>query len=209
MTASRSSARRWTSAAHSCLVMVSAVAVTGAMSNYFLEAVGTSWSSVPWAGVVRTGFGLSGTNLVQPNMAVNGRDRVDTPKANGQVVADSDNSLAPGVPRDPEARDGPSAPLHAHEALAVVLQIRDGELCVLLWRRALPSREGLSLLPGGRLTRNESLGDSTRRRLAQQLDGRGASHLEQLKTRSDPDRDPQRRTLATAYPGLGPADCYP
>src|SRR5699024_6678195 len=132
-------------------------------STTLLGAGGASCGSVPWAGVVRTGFGLSGTNLVQPNMAVNGRDRVDTPKANGQVVADSDNSLAPGVPRAPEARDGPSAPLHAPAALAVVLQIRDGELCVLLWRRALPPCEGQWSLPGGRLTRNESVGDSMRR----------------------------------------------
>lgn len=189
--------------------MVSAVAVTGAMSNYFLEAVGTSWSFVPWAGIARTGFSLSGTNLMQPNMAVNGRDRVDTPKANGQVVADSDDPLAPGVPRNPEARDGPSAPLHAHEALSVVLQIRDGELCVLLWRRALPPCEGQWSLPGGRLTHNESLGDSIRRQLAQKVDVRDLSHLEQLETRSDPDRDPQRRTLATAYLGLVPADIDP
>ena len=99
--------------------------------------------------------------------------------------------------------------LAAHEVLAVVLQIRAGELCVLLWRRALPPCEGEWALPGGRLRADENLGSSIRRQLAQKVDVRDLSHLEQLETRSDPDRTPQRRTLATAYLGLVPADIDP
>nr|WP_143831826.1 NUDIX domain-containing protein [Nocardiopsis sp. CNR-923] len=100
-------------------------------------------------------------------------------------------------------------PLAAHEALAVVLQIRGGELCVLLWRRALPPCEGEWSLPGGRLGSGESLGASIRRQLAQKVDVRDLAHLEQLETRSDPERHPDRRTLATAYLGLVPAHIDP
>ncbi len=130
------------------------------------------------------------------NMTGNGRDRVDIPQENGQVAA----SVC-------SASD--HAELSVHEALAVVLQIRAGELCVLLWRRALPPCEGAWALPGGRLGRGENLGASIRRQLAQKVDVRDLSHLEQLETRSDPDRVPRRRTLATAYVGLVPADVDP
>ncbi|WP_116247765.1 NUDIX domain-containing protein [Nocardiopsis sp. FIRDI 009] len=104
---------------------------------------------------------------------------------------------------------GEGEPLAGHEALAVVLQIRAGELCVLLWRRALPPCEGEWSLPGGRLGPDESLGASIRRQLAQKVDVRDLAHLEQLETRSDPGRHPDRRTLATAYLGLVPAHIDP
>ncbi|WAE72484.1 NUDIX domain-containing protein [Streptomonospora nanhaiensis] len=129
-------------------------------------------------------------------MTRNGRDRVDNPEANGQVRASV-------------CGEADHAVLSAHEALAVVLQIRSGELCVLLWRRALPPCEGEWALPGGRLGAGESLGASIRRQLAQKVDVRDLSHLEQLETRSDPGRHPQRRTLATAYLGLVPANIDP
>ncbi|RKS10499.1 NUDIX domain-containing protein [Nocardiopsis sp. Huas11] len=131
------------------------------------------------------------------NMTGNGRDRVDIPEANGQAAGPVRTTA------------GDTAALSAHEALAVVLQIRGGELCVLLWRRALPPCEGEWALPGGRLGPDESLGASIRRQLAQKVDVRDLSHLEQLETRSDPDRHPLRRTLATAYLGLAPAHIDP
>nr|WP_233571245.1 NUDIX domain-containing protein [Nocardiopsis sp. Huas11] len=130
-------------------------------------------------------------------MTGNGRDRVDIPEANGQAAGPVRTTA------------GDTAALSAHEALAVVLQIRGGELCVLLWRRALPPCEGEWALPGGRLGPDESLGASIRRQLAQKVDVRDLSHLEQLETRSDPDRHPLRRTLATAYLGLAPAHIDP
>ncbi|MFV2197619.1 NUDIX hydrolase [Nocardiopsis sp. LOL_012] len=104
---------------------------------------------------------------------------------------------------------GHAEPLAAHEALAVVLQIRAGRLCVLLWRRALPPCEGAWALPGGRLRPDENLGASIARQLAQKVDVRDLSHLEQLETRSDPGRRPGHRTLATAYLGLVPAHIDP
>jgi ADP-ribose pyrophosphatase YjhB (NUDIX family) len=97
----------------------------------------------------------------------------------------------------------------AHLVLAVVLQVRDGRLQALLWQRALDPFAGAWSLPGGQLAPGETLEESIRRHLATKVDVRELSHLEQLETRSDPDRSPLRWELATAYLGLVPADQDP
>src|SRR5919108_2249270 len=97
----------------------------------------------------------------------------------------------------------------AHEALGVVLQVRDARLQVLLWRRAREPYLGAWALPGGRLAADEPLEDSIRRHLATKVDVRELSHLEQLETLSDPDRFPGERLVATAYLGLVPAGIDP
>ena len=96
-----------------------------------------------------------------------------------------------------------------HEVLAVVFQVRQGRLYVLLWRRGAPPFEGLWSLPGGPLGASERLGTSLGRHLAAKVDVTGIAHLEQLETRSDPERDPRERTLATAYLALVSADVEP
>jgi 8-oxo-dGTP diphosphatase len=96
-----------------------------------------------------------------------------------------------------------------HEALAVVLQIRDGDLHVLLWERGLAPEAGHWALPAGALLADERLGASLARHLADKVDVRSVAHLEQLETRSDPGRDPRGRVLATAYLGLVPSDAEP
>jgi len=90
-----------------------------------------------------------------------------------------------------------------HEALAVVLQVRDRELQVLLWQRAREPFNGAWALPGGALGASETLEASIRRHLAAKVDVRELAHLEQLETRSDPARHPHRM-IATAYLGLVP-----
>ena len=95
-----------------------------------------------------------------------------------------------------------SAPA-SHEALAVVLQVRDGRLQVLLWQRARKPFNGAWALPGGLLGPSETLEASIRRHLAAKVDVRELAHLEQLETRSDPARHPGRM-IATAYLGLVP-----
>ncbi|HEX2044088.1 MAG TPA: NUDIX domain-containing protein [Gaiellaceae bacterium] len=97
----------------------------------------------------------------------------------------------------------------AHEALAVVLQVRAGELQVLLWERGRDPFLGAWSLPGGRLGREETLEHSIRRHLATKVDVRELAHLEQLATLSEPDRHPEERLVATAYLGLVPADADP
>src|ERR671930_735348 len=96
-----------------------------------------------------------------------------------------------------------------HEALAVVFQVRDGSLQVLLWQRARAPFAGAWALPGGLLGAGETLEASIRRHLATKVDVRELAHLEQLETRSDPDRHPEEWQLATAYLGLVPTDADP
>ena len=91
-----------------------------------------------------------------------------------------------------------------HEVLAVVLQVREGELRALLWERARDPFSGSWALPGGSLGTDETLEQSIRRHLAAKVDVREVAHLEQLATLSDPTRHPSRRQLATAYLGLVP-----
>jgi ADP-ribose pyrophosphatase YjhB (NUDIX family) len=97
----------------------------------------------------------------------------------------------------------------AHEALGVVLQVREDSLQVLLWRRAREPFLGAWALPGGRLSASEPLEESIRRHLAAKVDVRELSHLEQLETLSDPGRFPGERLVGTAYLGLVPAGIDP
>ncbi|HEV8249233.1 MAG TPA: NUDIX domain-containing protein [Gaiellaceae bacterium] len=96
-----------------------------------------------------------------------------------------------------------------HAALAVVLQVRGARLQVLLWQRAREPFSGAWALPGGYLEGDETLEESIRRHLATKVDVRRLSHLEQLETRSEPERDPRERQLATAYLGLIPVGVDP
>src|SRR5262249_6721191 len=96
-----------------------------------------------------------------------------------------------------------------HTVLGVVLQVRAGRLRVLLWERALEPYAGFWSLPGGELSRDETLEGSIRRHLAEKVDVRELSHLEQLETLSEPERSPREWQLATAYLGLVPSDLDP
>jgi ADP-ribose pyrophosphatase YjhB (NUDIX family) len=96
-----------------------------------------------------------------------------------------------------------------HVTLAVVLQVRGGELQALLWQRARQPHRGAWALPGGYLSPGETLEQSIRGHLAAKVDVRELSHLEQLETLSDPDRFPKEWQLATTYLGLVPRDIDP
>ena len=100
-------------------------------------------------------------------------------------------------------------PAPAHVTLAVVLQVRGGVLQALLWQRAREPFKGRWSLPGGYLTQPDTLEESIRRHLAEKVDVRELSHLEQLETLSDPERSPREWQLATAYLGLVPSDIDP
>jgi ADP-ribose pyrophosphatase YjhB (NUDIX family) len=93
--------------------------------------------------------------------------------------------------------------------LAVVLQVRQARLHVLLWQRGAPPFEGLWSLPGGPLGAGERLGTSLGGHLAAKVDITKIAHMEQLETRSDPGRDPRGRVLATAYLALVSAEAEP
>jgi ADP-ribose pyrophosphatase YjhB (NUDIX family) len=96
-----------------------------------------------------------------------------------------------------------------HTTLAVVLQIREGALQALLWKRAREPFLDAWSLPGGYLEPGETLEQSIRKHLAAKVDVREVAHLEQLETLSDPDRHPRQWQIATAYLGLVPTDLDP
>jgi 8-oxo-dGTP diphosphatase len=96
-----------------------------------------------------------------------------------------------------------------HVTLAVVLQVREGSLCVLLWQRAREPFSGAWSLPGGYLGARETLERSIRTHLARKVDVAELSWLEQLETLSDPSRHPDEWQLATAYLGLVPLGLDP
>src|SRR6266516_7124479 len=96
-----------------------------------------------------------------------------------------------------------------HVTGAVVFQVRDGRLQVLLWQRAKEPFAGDWSLPGGYLAPDETLEGSLRKHLAGKVDVQGLSHLEQLETRSDPYRHPREWQLATAYLGIVPLGVDP
>jgi ADP-ribose pyrophosphatase YjhB (NUDIX family) len=103
----------------------------------------------------------------------------------------------------------PPAHLAVHEVLAAVLQIRDGALQVLAWQRAKEPDAGRWALPGGRLGDDEDVEESVRRQLAEKVDVREVTHVEQIAVFSAPDRVPGPRTVATAFLGLVPSDADP
>ena len=89
------------------------------------------------------------------------------------------------------------------------MQVRERTLNVLLWQRAREPALGSWALPGGYLEPGETLERSLRRHLAAKVDVRERAHLEQLETRSEPERHPREWQLATAYVGLVPTDVRP
>ena len=97
-----------------------------------------------------------------------------------------------------------------HEVLAAVLAVRDGALSTLLWQRAMPPDAGRWAVPGGRLGPTEDVEESVVRQLAEKVDVREITHVEQIGVFSRPDRVPgPRRIVATAFLGLVPTDTDP
>ncbi|MFG3249010.1 NUDIX domain-containing protein [Streptomyces sp. NPDC048187] len=100
---------------------------------------------------------------------------------------------------------------HAFEPFAVtvdlaVLTLRAGALHVLLVERGQEPYAGRWALPGGFLLPEESAEEAARRELAEEtgLADVTGLHLEQLRTYSDPGRDPRMRVVSVAFAALLP-----
>jgi 8-oxo-dGTP diphosphatase len=115
----------------------------------------------------------------------------------------------------PESRAGEREFLHAYDPAAfprfavtvdlAVFTIRSGLLAALLVQRRDHPFRGYWALPGGFVRDNESAGDAALRELAEETGVTTFSgHLEQLRTYSDPDRDPRMRIVSVAHVALAP-----
>ncbi|WP_030751287.1 NUDIX domain-containing protein [Streptomyces griseus] len=89
-----------------------------------------------------------------------------------------------------------------------VLTVRSGRLHALLVQRGQEPYAGAWALPGGFVLPRESAGTAARRELAEETGLPGAVvaglHLEQLRTYTEPDRDPRMRVVSVAYTALVP-----
>jgi 8-oxo-dGTP diphosphatase len=83
----------------------------------------------------------------------------------------------------------------------VVFGLGDGDLQVLLIRRALEPFAGRWALPGGFVQMTETLEEAARRELYEET-GMTRVYLEQLYTFGDADRDPRDRVITVAYYAL-------
>jgi hypothetical protein len=139
-------------------------------------------------------------------------DRKPMP-AKDTTVSDSESKTRSAGPEQAAGRRGSAAgaarPSPTHVTLAVVLQVRERRLSVLLWQRARDPFEGAWSLPGGYLDPGGDLELSIRAHLARKVDVAELSWLEQLATLSDPARHPAEWQLATAYLGLVPLGLDP
>jgi len=96
---------------------------------------------------------------------------------------------------------------HAFPPLAVTVDlviatIRQSQLCVLLIRRGTHPHLGRWALPGGFVGAHEALDAAARRELAEETGLDADSHLEQLASYGDPNRDPRMRVISVAYLAL-------
>ncbi|MEV7671604.1 NUDIX domain-containing protein [Streptomyces sp. NPDC088752] len=110
--------------------------------------------------------------------------------------------------RAPEGYDPYAFEPFAVTADLAVLTIREERLHVLLVERAQEPYAGSWALPGGFVLPRESAETAARRELAEETGLSGATvaglHLEQLRTYTEPDRDPRMRVVSVAFTALVP-----
>lgn len=86
----------------------------------------------------------------------------------------------------------------------IIFTLRDNDLQVLLVQRKHPPFEGRWAIPGGFVSKDESLEAAARRELKEET-GVHDLYLEQLFTFGDPKRDPRGRVITVSYFALVPA----
>ena len=119
-------------------------------------------------------------------------------------------TISTGVSRPGEREflggyDPVSFPPFAVTVDLAIFTIRAGLLAVLLVQRSDHPYQGYWALPGGFVQADESTDQAARRELAEETGVSAfAGHLEQLRTYSDPDRDPRMRVVSVAHVALAP-----
>lgn len=118
--------------------------------------------------------------------------------------------MSPGEGRPGESEflggyDPVSFPPFAVAVDLAIFTIRAGLLAVLLVQRHDHPYQGYWALPGGFVQAGESTDQAARRELAEETGVSAfAGHLEQLRTYSEPDRDPRMRVVSVAHVALAP-----
>ncbi|MER5739868.1 MULTISPECIES: NUDIX domain-containing protein [unclassified Streptomyces] len=112
------------------------------------------------------------------------------------------------TPPRPEGYDPRAFEPFAVTVDLAVLTVRAGRLHALLVQRGQEPYAGAWALPGGFVLPRESAGTAARRELAEETGLPEATvaglHLEQLRTYTEPDRDPRMRVVSVAYTALVP-----
>ncbi|MFF2778807.1 NUDIX domain-containing protein [Streptomyces sp. NPDC058052] len=112
------------------------------------------------------------------------------------------------TPPRPEGYDPRAFEPFAVTVDLAVLTVRGDRLHVLLVQRGQEPYAGAWALPGGFVLPRESAGTAARRELAEETGLPDATvaglHLEQLRTYTEPDRDPRMRVVSVAYTALVP-----
>ncbi|MBT2508309.1 NUDIX hydrolase [Streptomyces sp. ISL-98] len=112
------------------------------------------------------------------------------------------------APQPPDGYDPSAFEPFAVTVDLAVFTVREGRLHVLLIRRGQAPYAGAWALPGGFVLPRESAELAARRELAEETglsdESAAALHLEQLRTYSEPDRDPRMRVVSVAYAALVP-----
>ncbi|MFB6816905.1 NUDIX domain-containing protein [Streptomyces sp. NPDC056347] len=110
--------------------------------------------------------------------------------------------------RAPEGYDPRAFEPFAVTVDLAVFTVRGSRLHVLLVERGEEPYKGCWALPGGFVLPRESAESAARRELAEETglteNAVSAFHLEQLRTYSEPDRDPRMRVVSVAYAALVP-----
>lgn len=118
------------------------------------------------------------------------------------------NSPAPEPAAAPEGYDPYAFTPFAVTVDLAVFTVREGRLHVLLVERGEEPYKGRWALPGGFVAPRESAPQAARRELAEETgldeDAVCEVHLEQLRTYTEPDRDPRMRVVSVAYAALLP-----
>ena len=111
-------------------------------------------------------------------------------------------TVDPEVPSD---YDPHAYPPFAVTVDIVVMTITEGDLRVLLIRRAVPPSRDSWALPGGFVRPDEDLGTAAARELAEETSiNQEPEHLEQFGTYGHPDRDPRMRVVSVGYWAIVP-----
>ena len=108
-------------------------------------------------------------------------------------------------PETPSGYDPHAFPPFAVTVDIVVMTITEGDLRVLLIRRAVPPFRDSWALPGGFVRPDEDLGTAAARELAEETSiNQEPGHLEQFGTYGHPDRDPRMRVVSVGYWAIVP-----